>query len=248
MEGLVAAGALAPEGLQQRGVARIPLLSVSGETILARVCRCLIEGGGCERVHVLAPEAVPLPELPQVSRAPYSGAIIDDLLACLEARVESEQVLLASGDMPLLTVEAVAALGGFARTADADVVYPVVAQMVMEQRFPGGKRTYARLGGTRYTGGNVFALRRSWILGQGALLKRLFARRKDPVGLARLFGLLFVLRLLLGLLTLEHVERHLSRVLKGKLRAAVLPYAELAADLDKVADLETFAPYLDPRP
>ena len=45
---------------------------------------------------------------------------------------------------------------------------------------------------------------------------------------------------------MDYIERHLSRVLKGKLRAAVIPYPELAVDLDKQADLETFASYLDP--
>jgi hypothetical protein len=30
------------------------------------------------------------------------------------------------------------------------------------------------------------------------------------------------------------------------LRAVILPFPELAVDLDKLADLETFRPYLDP--
>ena len=64
MQGVVAAGGRAPETIQRRGIERIPLLRIGGETILQRVCRCLIEGAGCTSVYVLAPEEVPLPSLP----------------------------------------------------------------------------------------------------------------------------------------------------------------------------------------
>jgi hypothetical protein len=148
--------------------------------------------------------------------------------------------------MPLLTPETVAALRDFALSAEADVVYPVVEKPSVEARFPGSKRTYVKLGGRAVTGGNIFWLNREWTAKRGALLRQLFERRKDPVGLARAFGLGFVLRLLCGWLDLPYLERHLSRILDGKLRAVVLPYPELAVDLDKLADLETFRPYLDP--
>jgi hypothetical protein len=100
MHGIIAAGALAPAALRELGVERIPLLRVNGETLLARTCRCLITGGACEVVHVLAPEAVPLPDLPGVQRAVYSGRIVDDVLGCIGSACAGAAVLLASGDMP----------------------------------------------------------------------------------------------------------------------------------------------------
>ncbi len=245
MDGIVAAGALAPAALREQGIERIPLLRVAGESILARTCRCLQAGGGCERVHILAPEAVPLPAGPGISRALYSGAIVDDFLACVESSCQGEAVLLASGDMPLLTPEALAAVCQFAQAQGADVVYPAVERACIEQRFPGSKRTYVKLGRVTVTGGNVFWLSRSWIAQRAPLLRQLFAQRKNVLGLARVFGIAFLIRLLCGLVDVPYLERHLSQVLHGKLRAALLPHAELAADLDKPADLETFRPYLD---
>jgi GTP:adenosylcobinamide-phosphate guanylyltransferase len=245
MHGIVAAGALAPAGLRELGIERIPLLRVAGETILERTCRCMLSGGDCEMVHILAPEAVALPALATCDRADYSGALIDDFLDCVEHMCQGEAVLLASGDMPLITPEAVAALCRFAQEQAADVVYPAVDKALIEQRFPGSKRTYVKLGPVTVSGGNIFWLKRAWISKRGPLLKQLFMQRKNVLGLARVFGLAFLLRLLCGMVDVPYLERHLSRILHGALRAALLPFPELAADLDKPADLATFAASLD---
>lgn len=246
MHGIVVAGAKASEALRARGVERIHLLTIQGETLLARLCRCMVEGGGCEVVHVLAPEEVPLPALPQVRRAAYSGELVDDILRLLQNGADSEFVLLGSADVPLITGESIAALCQTARQRSADVAYPVCEQRVVEEKLGVSKRTYVKLGPLTVTGGNVFWLKRSLVLAQGELLKKLFAQRKNPASLARLFGLGFTLKLLSGKLELAGVERHLSKLFGGNLCALVLPFPELGVDLDKEADLDFFAKYLDP--
>ncbi len=244
MHAVVAAGGIASDGLRAMGVERVPLLRVGGETILSRTCRQLL-AGGCEAVHVLAPDEVPLPEHSAVRRAHYSGAVVEDLLACVATATAGDAVLVAGGDMPLLSSEAVAALAAAGQRGAVDLVYPIVARSLIEQRFAGSRRTYLRLRDGVYTGGNVFWLRRDWLLGQGPLLRELFEQRKDVLAMARRFGLLFFLRVLTGWASLRYLEHHLGHVVGGRLCAAVLPYPEIAADLDKVADLETFAAHLD---
>lgn len=246
MEGIVAAGAKAGAGLQRRGVQRIPLLSIGGSTLLQRMCLAMLEGGDCSVVHVLAPAEVPLPADARIKRAAYSGELVDDFLNLLAGGVEGEYILLGGADTPLITPESLAALCAAARERQADVGYPVCERSLVEAQCPGTQRTYARLRGLTVTGGNVFWLKRSLMLERGALLKNLFALRKNPVGLARLFGLGFMLRFLLGWVDLAGVERHLGRIVGGRLCALQLPYAELAVDLDKEADLDFFAARLDP--
>lgn len=244
MHAVVAAGGIASSGLRALGVERVPLLRIEGETILSRTCRQLLTGG-CTTVHVLAPDEVTLPERPDIRRAPYSGAVVEDLLACVATATQGDAVLVSGGDMPLLSSEAVAALVAAGRRDDVDLVYPIVDRTNVEQRFAGSRRTYLRLRDGLFTGGNVFWLRRDWLLGQGDLLRELFEQRKNVLAMARRFGLLFFLRVLTGWASLRYLERHLGRVVGGKLYAAVLPYPEIAVDLDKAADLETFAGYLD---
>jgi hypothetical protein len=226
------------------GIERVPLLCVEGETILSRTCRQLL-AGGCTTVHVLAPDEVALPECADVRRALYSGAVIEDLLACVATATQGDSVLVSGGDMPLLSSEAVTALLAAGRDHEVDVVYPIVDRTAIERRFPGSRRTYLRLRDGLFTGGNVFWVRREWLLGQGPLLRELFDQRKNVLALARRFGLLFFLRVLTGWASLRYLEHHLGHVVGGRLCAAVLPYPEIAADLDKAADLETFAGFLD---
>lgn len=244
MEGIVLAGARAPEELTRLGIERVPLLRVHGETILARTCQALL-GAGCERVFVLAPPELPLPRLDEVARAEYSGDVIRDMFNCLEHLVNADYVVVSSADMPLVTAQAMQELVGAGQETGADIVYPAVQRNALQHRFPDAKRTYLRLGNQKVTGGNAMWLRRDWLLKQQDLVWQLFKKRKSIAGLAKFFGFVFLLRILLGWASLQYVERYLSRLLGGKLRAAVLRNIELGMDLDKLADLETLRDYID---
>lgn len=245
MEAIVLAGNLAPPALRELGVERVYLLTTGGETLLARICRCLADGARCSTVWVLAPDEVALPGHPAVRRAAYTGDVIADLLRCAREHCHAEGLLLSSSDIPAATPAALAALAERAGQLAADAVYHIVARPVVEQAYPGTKRTYLKLRDGCYTGGNVFYARRDWLLDNGPLLAELFADRKHVPALARRFGLLFLLRVILGLADIPYLERHLGRVLNARFKAAVLPYPELAVDLDKPADLALFRPLLD---
>jgi hypothetical protein len=245
--GVVAAGALAPAGLAAAGVPRIPLLRREGRTLLDHACTSLLEGAQASRVLVLAPVEVELPARAGVERAAYSGKVIADLFALLRASTE-EVLVLSSGDLPLLTPAAVAAICAVGEERQADLVYPVADLAEIKARFPQAHKTSWRIGGKLITGGNVFWIRRRWLLELEPLIERLFARRKDPLAIAKLFGPWFLLRALLGLADLPYLERRLGQIAAGRLCAALLPYPELVLDLDKPIDLATFSPWLDPLP
>jgi GTP:adenosylcobinamide-phosphate guanylyltransferase len=245
MDGIVLAGAKARADLARLGIERVPLLGVGGVSILERTCRALLDAG-CSAVHVLAPEELPLPKLEGVCRADYTGDVIGDMFKCLEQSATAEYVVLSSADMPLVSAPAMHELVLAGRESGADVVYPAVARTALERRFPGTKRTYLRLGGLVVTGGNAMWLRREWLLAHQGLIGRLFEKRKSIPALARFFGVVFLLRIMLGWASIAYVERYLGRLLQGRLKAAVLRKWELGMDLDKLADLETLRDYIDP--
>lgn len=253
--GLVAAGATASEELRALGVSRIPLLKVQGETLVARACRCLIEGAGCQEVVLVAPEEVPLPKPPdgssaRITRGPYTGEIIENLLQSLRERLAAgsqfDGALVSSADMPLISPEAIAALLAAQRASNADVVYPAVEKGAVLERFPKAHCTFYKLGRISVTGGNAVYLNPSWLLSHEQTLRDLFALRKDPAGMARFFGAMFLMKIVTGSASIEQVEEVVGGKLGGKLKAAVLPFPELGVDLDKPADLELYRPWLDP--
>jgi len=164
MQGLVGAGAIAGADLRELGVDRVPLLKINGETILSRACRCLQEGGGCADVFVIAPPEVPLPDRPGMRRGHYTGAFVHDCLDCIRTEMDGEYLLFSAGDVPLISVESVAAIAQAGLESGVDLIYPVIARESMERMFPGGKRTYAPLRDGRFTGGNVFFVNRHWIV------------------------------------------------------------------------------------
>jgi molybdopterin-guanine dinucleotide biosynthesis protein A len=247
MLGILCAGGLASKRLREAGVERVPLLYCGDETILERSCRVLLEAG-CTEVAVLAPEEVPLPALPGVVRAAHSGELIPSLIACAKSFGGEDAALLSSADLPLISVEGCRAVARAGEESGADLVYPVFSRADTEARFGKAKRTYAKLGGVEYTGGNVFYARLSWLTRQEELLTKLFAMRKSPPGLARIFGLSFLLGLLTGRLTLAGLEERLGKIVGGKLNAAPLPYVELGMDVDKPEDLEALRDFVSPPP
>jgi GTP:adenosylcobinamide-phosphate guanylyltransferase len=245
MDGIVLAGARAPEELRDLGIMRVPLLRINGVTILERTCRAMLDAG-CTAVFVLAPEEVELPADQRIRRAAYSGDVINDMFGCLEHEAAASHAILSSSDMPLITAEALGQLVESGRESGADIVYPAVERRVLEQRFPETKRTYVRLGALTVTGGNAVFVDRRWLLNRQPLIHELFANRKSIGKLAGFFGVWFLARLLLGFAPVDYVERHLGKLLSGKLKAAVLPSVELGIDLDKLADLELLKDMIDP--
>lgn len=236
MQGIVCAGGTTPPALQALGVDRIPLIEVGGETILARTLRSLRDGGGCSALHVLAPRELPLPDWPGVAHAPYSGRLVSDGIALIRTLHDSEWLLVASGDCPFLTPEAIGELAERGRALGADFVYPVVPRERMEEQFPGGKRTYRRFREGEFTGGNVFLVRQRYIVDAEPWLTTLFARRKNPLAMGQVFGIGFLWQLVTGRAPLPLIEQRVSRALRGEFRALVSSHPGIAVDIDKAAD------------
>jgi hypothetical protein len=123
------------------------------------------------------------------------------------------------------------------RAPEAALVYPIVPKEAVEARFPGNRRTYARLKEGTFTGGNLLLLDKALFFQALPLARRVVALRKRPLALARLIGLDILLKLLLGRLSLPELEARARRILGVEARALVTPYPEVGVDVDKEEDL-----------
>jgi CTP:molybdopterin cytidylyltransferase MocA len=153
-------------------------------------------------------------------------------------RPAADWVLSCTGDIPFLTAGAVS---GFLRQCsrrEADFYYPITARQEAEARFPGVKRTYARLRDGAFTGGNLFLVRRSIIREVLPKAEGFIRLRKKPLAMAQLVGPVFLLAYLFGFLTIAMVEKRISGMVGYRGAAVISDYPEIGVDVDKISDLD----------
>jgi molybdopterin-guanine dinucleotide biosynthesis protein A len=147
-------------------------------------------------------------------------------------------VLACTGDIPLLTPEAVADFIAKCRQREAEFYYPIVSQETTERRFPGVKRTYARLCEGVFTGGNLFLVKRDVIDSCLSRAEEFVCLRKNPMALARLIGLGMFWKYFTKRLTIREAERRVSNLFGVRGVAVLSDYPEIGVDVDKASDLE----------
>jgi hypothetical protein len=160
----------------------------------------------------------------------------------------ADWILACTGDIPFLTAGAVSDFLEQCRRQEADFYYPIIERKVAESRFPGVKRTYARLRDGEFTGGNLLMVRRS-ILGDALPKAEDFIRlRKKPVAMAQLVGFDFMLAYLLGSMTIAMAEERVSRLVGYRGAAVISDYPEIGVDVDKSSDMDLARRMLVPDP
>jgi GTP:adenosylcobinamide-phosphate guanylyltransferase len=166
-----------------------------------------------------------------------NGSFVDNVLAGVGAFRSDHQVLLTTGDIPALTA---AAFDDFVRrslTTGAHVTYPLIPEADMIGQFPGSERTFIRLADGKVTGGNMMLVDPVLIVRNQEVGGRIFATRKNPLAMARIIGLRFVVRLVLGRLTVAEVEKKLGELIGGRGAAIYTSEASIGADVDKAVDV-----------
>lgn len=222
---------------QALGVAHRALADVGGRPMLAAVLDALRSSPAVGRVVLIGG-----PELaaagPVDEHLPPAAGLVENVIQGVRTCRDADFVLLVTADLPFLTTEAVNRMIEESIATGAGFCYPVIRKEENERRFPGMRRTYARLADGTLTGGNLFLVRPEVLLAQEERIRRAYAWRKQPWRLALLFGLPFLWRLYCGTLTLAQLEERASKLLGVSARVLVLPYPELGADIDRPEDLD----------
>ena len=237
---VIAGGPEKRELLEAGGASSRSLILVAGRPIIERTLDALRSASSIRRLAVVAPAETGRAMDPSWydEFRPSVESAAQNLLLGAQAVGEQQPILLSTGDLPLLTAEALDDFVERGLRADADVVYPVVRAADSERRFPGAPRTYARLREDTFTGGNIVLTRGDFVRTHLDLIDRLFELRKSKLRLARLLGWSFLIKLALGRLHLSDLEVRGGDIIGGRVAALMSPYPEIAFDIDKVADLE----------
>lgn len=223
------------EYARQGGTAVKALAPVRGVTMLDRILDAL-RGAGASRIAVVGGSEVRAACAARVERFVDEGITGEQNVALgLHAWDDDDEPLLyATSDLPYVTP---ASLDGFVRYVPAGAIgMPLVEHAAFTARWPQAPPAGITLAGERVINGGVFVLppgSRDRIAGLAATF---FSARKAPWRMASIIGVVPLLRLAAGRLSVAAVEREASRV-AGLPCVAVRGCApELAFDADTVAE------------
>lgn len=152
-------------------------------------------------------------------------------------RGDPDKILIVTGDIPLLTKQAVNDFIESCLRQEGDLFYPIVKKETNESRYPGTQRTYVTLKEGAFTGGNVLMVNARVIQKCIPVAERLVYLRKKPLRLASFLGWDLLMRYLLGILSVRDAEKRVSDLLGVRGYGIISPYPEIGIDVDKKSDL-----------
>ncbi|MDO8588337.1 MAG: NTP transferase domain-containing protein [Armatimonadota bacterium] len=176
---------------------------------------------------------------------PPTDSFLGNLLAGVSRAREngSQFALVATSDIPLVTPEGIADFVARASATGADFCYPVIPKSECVRKYPEMRRTYLKLKEGVFTGGNMVFVSVGFITANSEIIGRAYDARKRVFQLAGMIGWLTLLRVLIAqtvlpsAVNLETLEKTVSRLLNGSVRAVITSYAEIGEDVDKLEDL-----------
>lgn len=214
------------------------LIDVAGKPMLAYVLDALLGAGSIRRVVVVGTPDI-APHLPAGVDLLLAGDdVIDNASRGLAAVDQKQPALIVTSDIPLISPQVIDEFVARCLEKPAEFYYPAIPRGDAEARFPNVKRTYAKLRDGTFTGGNVFMIDPRVAPRLAARAREFVAARKSPPRLAGLLGPQFLVKLLLGVLSVRELEVKISRMFGVKGRVVITRSVEIGVDVDKISDLE----------
>lgn len=216
------------------------LLDINGRPMLEYAARALGNASLVGKIAVVLPRGRAEGDWTRFvdEVAESSGGLPEGIRAGTEVLRTDRMLLVVSADIPLLTPDALDDFLERCFGQSARVYYPIIERESVRHRFPDVKRTYVRMREGSFTGGNLALVDPRVVKENMSLFETAYDLRKSPLGLARVLGFGFMLRFVLGRLSIAQAERRVSAMLGAECRAVITPYAEIGVDVDKGSDLE----------
>ena len=222
------------------------LFKIKDKHMIEYVIQTLRESSSIGRIAVVGPKEKLEPIIGDTVDFIIEGtdSIVKNILIALDYFSGEKEILIVTSDIPMITREAIEDFIERCRQKDVDLCYSIVEKKVNEEKYPGVRRTYARLWEGRFTGGNVFCVRPEIADKCKDFVEQMLEYRKSPAKMARVLGIGFLLRLVLGILTINAIQKKCESLLGIKGAAIISPYPEIGNDVDKLSDLEVIEKFM----
>ena len=219
---------------------------IKEKCMIEYVIETLRKSSSIGRIAVVGPKDKLEPVIGDVVDIIIEGtdSIVSNILLTLDYFPEEKEILIVTSDIPMVTREAIDDFIARCRLKDVDLCYSIVDKKVNDQKYPGVRRTYARLWEGQFTGGNVFYFKPDVKDKCKDFVESMLEYRKSPTKMAGVLGFGFLLRLALGILTINAIQRKCEALLGIRGAAVISPYPEIGNDVDRLSDLEFIEKYM----
>lgn len=168
-----------------------------------------------------------------------ANSMKENIFKGLEVFKDSEYVLLMTSDIPLVTANVIDEyIDTCIGDNKADIYYPIIPKKLNLEKFPSIKRTYFHLAEGIFTGGNMVIINPEILEGSTKLLEKAIAWRKKPWKLSRLLGMKFILKFVVGSLSITEIESKVTMLTGCKGHFMITNHPEIGFDVDKPSDLK----------
>jgi GTP:adenosylcobinamide-phosphate guanylyltransferase len=223
---------------EQFGTDLKPLIPVSGEPMVRRPVRALLDSEGVGKILLLSQSpdriAAAIPDDSRITVQESRGTIAETIETLILNRTAQFPMLVTTADHALLDPQMIAEF--IARAAGADLAIGVVERKALLARLPQSKRTWIAFRGGAYSGANLFAFGSIKALAAIEQWRSVEQDRKKGWRVLAALGPALLLGAALRVRTLDQSVAAIGRKLGMTARAVVLSNPLAGVDVDKPVD------------
>lgn len=222
------------------------LIKISSKYMVEYVIESLRDSGCVERILIVGNEALKEKIGDKVDEFILArGDILDNAMAAFDSAVRNEMpFIICTSDIPMVKGEAIRDFVEKCQVRNLEFGYPIIDKRLNDLKYPTVKRTYVKMKGGTYTGGNVLYIKPQAVNVFGEKARLIVQNRKNPLRMGRVLGFTFLIRLFMGRLSIMSVEKKLYKKFKLRFGAVITQYPEIGNDVDKPSDFEFVKNYI----
>lgn len=228
------------KGINTKGESNKAFYKIKDKHMIEYVAETLRKCGSIDKIAVVGPKDKLKPVIGGIVDCIIEGegSIVNNILLTLKHFPEDKKILIVTSDIPMITKEAIEDFIEKCGRKDADFYYSVIDKKENDMKYPGVRRTYARLWEGKFTGGNVFCFNPAVKDRCRDFAEKMLEYRKSPAKMAGILGFGFLLRLALGVLTINAIQKKCESLLGIRAAVIISSYPEIGNDVDRLSDLE----------
>lgn len=228
------------------GVSCKAFARVGDQPMLLRVLDALRSSPAIDEILLCGPSSRALESDPAIAarldsmglhRIGLESTPTRSVLNALQHVSKEKPVLVTTADHALLTGDMIDHFCQQASGDGLDAVFGLARYEDIQAAYPQVRRTVLRFSDDGYCGCNLFALMTPEARAATAQWTRVENERKKPMRVIGAFGWTGVILYAIGRLSLGGALERLSKHLKIRVNAVIMPFAEAAIDVDTPADL-----------